>query len=82
MRIIRYFRSGYADSIINEPLLLTICYQDDYECTTRLIVASEWPHFCETLNSTFDLVKVVKVWHGENQAEDGPIIVIDKYGNS
>ena len=52
--------------------------QDDYECTTRLICAPDWPHVCEALTSTFDLVKVVKAWHQANQIEEGPIIVIDK----
>ena len=56
-----------------------IYFQDDYQFTTRIIHAPNWPHNCEGLKLTFDLVNVVKNWHASNQAEEGPIVVIDKY---
>ncbi|RWS15892.1 tyrosine-protein phosphatase 99A-like protein [Dinothrombium tinctorium] len=54
--------------------------QDDYELTCRVVHCPGWPETCGPLNNVFDLVKIVQTWHLEYQ--NGPIIVMDRYGGT
>ncbi|GIY70383.1 tyrosine-protein phosphatase 99A [Caerostris extrusa] len=54
--------------------------QDEYEMTCRIIQCPGWPESCSPQSSVFDLVQVVQKWHLESQ--NGPIIVVDKFGGT
>lgn len=54
--------------------------QDDYELGCRLVHCPGWPQGCTPLARVFDLVRAVHGWHSEYQ--NGPIVVIDRYGGT
>uniref|UniRef100_T1JAT5 Uncharacterized protein n=1 Tax=Strigamia maritima TaxID=126957 RepID=T1JAT5_STRMM len=54
--------------------------QDDYELLCRILHSPNWPQGCIPLSSAFDLIRVVQQWHQEYQ--NGPIIVVDRYGGT
>ena len=52
--------------------------QDDYECTTRLLVPGlRWPDDCAPLVTAFDLIAHAKKWQRQNPV-DGPVVVVDE----
>lgn len=54
--------------------------QDDFELVVRMIHSPGWPNQIGPLNNVFDLIKVVQNWNLEYQ--NGPIIVMDRYGGT
>ncbi|PSN58505.1 Tyrosine-protein phosphatase 99A [Blattella germanica] len=54
--------------------------QDDYELAVRMVHCPNWPHNCGALTSVFELINLVQEWHLEYQ--NGPIIVMDRYGGT
>lgn len=54
--------------------------QDDYELPVRMIHCANWPHNCSPITSIFELINLVQEWHIEYQ--NGPIVVIDRYGGT
>ncbi|XP_064093654.1 tyrosine-protein phosphatase 99A-like isoform X2 [Macrobrachium nipponense] len=54
--------------------------QDDYELPVRLIHAPGWPHTLPALTTTLSLVSLVSEAHTNYQ--NGPLIVVDRYGGT
>lgn len=54
--------------------------QDDYELVCQLVHCCNWPQQCIPLSSVFDLVHAVLKWFSDNQ--NGPVVVIDRYGGT
>jgi len=54
--------------------------QDDYELAVRIIQCSEWPHNCIPMSSMLELLQLVQEWHLDYQ--NGPIVVMDRYGGT
>ncbi|KAK8381218.1 hypothetical protein O3P69_008230 [Scylla paramamosain] len=54
--------------------------QDDYELPVRLIHAPSWPHTLPALTTTLSLVSLVSEAHTNYQ--NGPLIVVDRFGGT
>ncbi|XP_063603042.1 tyrosine-protein phosphatase 99A-like isoform X3 [Penaeus indicus] len=54
--------------------------QDDYELPVRLIHAPGWPHTLPALTTTLSLVSLVSEAHTNYQ--NGPLIVVDRFGGT
>lgn len=53
---------------------------DDYELTVRMIHCPSWPHNARPVHAVLAPVKMVQEWHLEYQ--NGPLVVVDKYGGT
>ncbi|XP_076316629.1 putative receptor-type tyrosine-protein phosphatase mosPTP-1 isoform X2 [Tachypleus tridentatus] len=70
---------SYQGCFITRDFILQ-ALQDEYEVMCRVIQCSGWPDICSPLSCVFDLIYLVQEWHLEYQ--NGPMIVIDRYGGT
>jgi len=53
---------------------------DDYELTVRVIHCSGWPYNARPLHNVLNVVNLVQSWYLEYQ--NGPLVVVDKFGGT
>jgi len=53
---------------------------DDYELKVRMIQCAGWPQRCNPVHKVIDFVSLVQEWHLEYQ--NGPLVVVDRYGGT
>ncbi|XP_076351055.1 putative receptor-type tyrosine-protein phosphatase mosPTP-1 isoform X2 [Tachypleus tridentatus] len=76
---VKQAEESYQGSFITRDFILQ-ALQDEYEVMCRVIQCSGWPEICSPLSCVFGLVHLVQEWHLEYQ--NGPMIVIDRYGGT
>jgi len=79
-----YFKVRFIEEAIHEghstlDFVVSSRY-DDYELKVRIIHCNGWPHNARPTYKVFNVVNLVQDWHLEYQ--NGPLVVVDKYGGT
>ena len=79
-----YFKVKFIEEAVHEghstlDFVVSSRY-DDYELKVRIIHCHGWPHNARPLFKVFNVVNLVQDWHLEYQ--NGPLVVVDKFGGT